>query len=97
VWTTYAQAREANPGAFASAADFANDDVVTHASALAGLPVRIASGTNDPFHPGVLALARTLPKSAVVDISQGCHDESFFASQQHASLDFLGAHLTNTP
>ena len=97
VWTTYAQAREANPGAFASAADFANDDVVTHASALAGLPVRIASGTNDPFHPGVLALARTLPKSAVVDISQGCHDESFFASQQHASLDFLGAHLTSTP
>jgi pimeloyl-ACP methyl ester carboxylesterase len=96
VWTTYAQARAANPGAFASAADFANDDVITHASALTGLPVRIASGANDPFHPGVLALARTLPKSAVVDITEGCHDDSFFASQQHASLAFLGAHLVTT-
>lgn len=93
VWTSYVQARAANPGAFASAADFANDDVITHASALAGLPVRIASGTNDPFHPGVVALAETLPKTAVVDISQGCHNDAFFASQQHASLDFLGAHL----
>jgi hypothetical protein len=62
VWSTYAQARAANPGAFASAADFANDDVITHASALTGLPVRIASGTNDPFHPGVLALAKDSPK-----------------------------------
>jgi pimeloyl-ACP methyl ester carboxylesterase len=95
-WTTYAQARAANPGAFASAMDFANDDVITHASALTGIPVRIASGTNDPFHPGVVALAKALPKTAIVDISQGCHDDSFFASQQHASLDFLGAHLTNT-
>jgi pimeloyl-ACP methyl ester carboxylesterase len=93
VWTTYAQARAANPDAFASAADFANDDVITHASALAGLPVRIASGTEDPFHPGVVALAKALPKSAIVEISQGCHDGSFFGSQQHGSLDFLGAHL----
>ncbi len=93
VWTTYAQAHAANPGAFASATDFSNDDIIIHTSALAGVPVRIASGTNDPFHPGVVALARTLPGSAVVDISQGCHDDSFFASQQHASLDFLGSHL----
>ncbi|MGO9954865.1 MAG: alpha/beta hydrolase [Solirubrobacteraceae bacterium] len=96
VWTTYAQARAANPGAFASAADFANDNVITHASALNAIPVRIASGTDDPFHPGVIALAIALPKSAIVDITQGCHDGSFFASQQHASLDFLGAHLLTT-
>jgi pimeloyl-ACP methyl ester carboxylesterase len=96
VWSTYAQARAANPGAFASAADFANDDVITHTSELTGIPVRIASGTDDPFHPGVVALANALPKTAIVDISQGCHDDSFFGSQQHASLDFLGAHLTNT-
>ncbi len=93
VWTTYAQARVANPAAFASAKDFVNDDVITHASALTGLSVRIASGTDDPFHPGVLALAKALPKSASVDISQGCHDGSFFGSQQRTSLDFLRAHL----
>jgi pimeloyl-ACP methyl ester carboxylesterase len=93
VWTTYAEARSANAGAFASAGDFASDDVITHASALDGIPVRIASGTDDPFHPGVIALAQALPRSAVVDITQGCHDGSFCASQQHASLAFLGARI----
>lgn len=93
VWTTYAQARAANPGAFASAADFATDDVITHASALKGVPVRIASGTDDPFHPGVVALVKVLPRSAVVDITGGCHDDAFFGSQQRASLAFLGQHL----
>jgi hypothetical protein len=35
-----------------------------------------------------------MPKSAVVEISAGCHDDSFFSSQQHQSLAFLGHHLT---
>lgn len=94
VWTRYAQARAANAGAYASAADFAQDDVVTHAAALAATPVRVASGVDDPFHPGVLALAKALPASAVVEISKGCHDGQFFASQQPASLNFLAHHLT---
>lgn len=93
VWTTYAQARSANAGAFASGADFTSDDVVAHASALTSIPVRIASGTEDPFHPGVVALAHALPRSAVVEITPGCHDDSFFSSQQHQSLAFLGRHL----
>jgi hypothetical protein len=41
----------------------------------------------------VLALKRALPKSGFVDITSGCHDGVFFASQQHASLAFLGEHL----
>jgi pimeloyl-ACP methyl ester carboxylesterase len=94
VWTTYAQARVANAGAFASAADFAEDDVITHTVALAQTPVRIASGNSDPFHPGVVALAAKLPKSAIVDFTAGCHDDSFFGSQQHQALSFLGEHLT---
>jgi pimeloyl-ACP methyl ester carboxylesterase len=94
VWTTYAQARSANAGAFASAEDFNNDDVITHAAALTDLPVWIASGTNDPFHSGVVALAQAVPKSTIVEITPGCHDGSFFSSQHHASLTFLAAHLT---
>lgn len=93
VWTSYRQARAANPGAFASAADFARDDVITHAAALGHTPLRIASGRDDPFHPGVVALARVLPRSAIVEFPAGCHDSSFFASQQHQALEFLGAHL----
>jgi pimeloyl-ACP methyl ester carboxylesterase len=98
IWTSYAQARAANAGAYASAADFAADDAVTHAAALAHVPVRIAAGFGDPFYPGVKALVRALPKRAggeppVVSFSDGCHDSSFFTAQEPASLAFLGRHL----
>jgi pimeloyl-ACP methyl ester carboxylesterase len=96
VWTTYAQARSVNAGAFASALDFARDDVITHAPALAGTPVRIASGSSDPFRPGVEALARVLPRSTAVTFAAGCHDGAFFTSQQYASLAFLGSHLATS-
>jgi pimeloyl-ACP methyl ester carboxylesterase len=93
VWTTYAQAHAANAGAYASAAAFAQDDVVTHAAALRGTPVRVASGRDDPFHPGVEALVKALPASAIVEITNGCHDGTFFESQQTRSLAFLAGHL----
>jgi enterochelin esterase-like enzyme len=94
VWTTYAQAKSVNAGAYASAADFAADDAVTHAAALAGLPVRVAAGYGDPFYPGVRALASALPAGAVVDFASGCHDGPFFTSQEPPSLAFLASHLS---
>jgi pimeloyl-ACP methyl ester carboxylesterase len=93
VWTTFAEARSANAGAYASAQDFERNDVVTHAAALAGVPVRISSGVDDPFHPGVEALAEALPPGAAVDFSGGCHTGSFFQAQEGPSLSFLGSHL----
>ncbi|MGH3166910.1 MAG: alpha/beta hydrolase [Trebonia sp.] len=93
IWTSYGQARAVNAGAYATAADFAASDAVTHASALAGKPVRIASGYDDPFYPGVQALARALPEGAVVESGKGCHNGSFFAEQEPPSLAFLGGHL----
>jgi pimeloyl-ACP methyl ester carboxylesterase len=93
IWTSYAQARAANAGAYASRADFEEDDVVTHVAAIAHTPVRVVSGIDDPFHPGVLALARALAPSAIVEISNGCHDGSFFSSQRPESMDFLASHI----
>jgi enterochelin esterase-like enzyme len=93
VWTSYPQARRANPGAFASAAAFAAGDVVAHAAALGHRPVRIASGYEDPFRPGVRALARALPAGAVTVFGPGCHDGSFFTAQEPPSLAFLASHL----
>jgi enterochelin esterase-like enzyme len=95
IWTSYEQARSANAGAFASAADFAADDVVTHASALARIPVRVAAGTGDPFYPGVQTLARALPPSAQVYFGGGCHTDSFFSAQEPPALAFLTRHLTS--
>ncbi|MGE5136884.1 MAG: alpha/beta hydrolase [Gemmatimonadota bacterium] len=94
IWTSYPQARAANPGAYASAAAFAAADAVTHAGALAGVAVRVACGASDPFAPGTRALARVLPPGAQVHISPGCHSHPFFASQEPASLAFLAGHLT---
>ncbi|MGO8874679.1 MAG: alpha/beta hydrolase [Acidimicrobiales bacterium] len=94
IWTSYAQARAANGTAYASPADFAADDAVTHAGALTAMPVRVASGNSDPFHPGVEALARVLPAGAVVDFSNGCHTGPFFIEQEPPSLAFLARHLS---
>jgi pimeloyl-ACP methyl ester carboxylesterase len=94
VWTTFEQAHGANAGAFASAQAFQANDVVTHAGALRRVPVRVASGLADPFHPGVKALADALPGGAEVSFSNGCHTGPFFVAQEPPSLSFLGAHLT---
>jgi len=93
IWTSYVQARTINAGAYASAAAFASADAVTHASALAAVAVRVASGADDPFHPGVEALAKALPPGAIVDILPGCHTGSFFAQQEPPSLEFLARHI----
>ena len=94
IWTSYSQANGANSGAYASAGDFAADDAVTHADALAGIPVRVASGYSDPFRPGVESLAKALPPSAVMNFSTGCHTSPFFVAEEPPSLGFLARHLT---
>jgi S-formylglutathione hydrolase FrmB len=101
IWTSYAQARAANAGAYASAADFAADDAVTHANALAGVPVRVASGADDPFYDGVQTLARALPWNpggvpAEVYFGNGCHTSPFFNAQEPPSLAFLARRLTSS-
>lgn len=95
VWTTYGEARSANPTAYASARAFVQYDAFTHTKTLKRTPIRVACGTNDPFYPAVQLLARTLPRHTQVSFSGGCHDESFFNSQAPASLAFLGKHLAN--
>jgi S-formylglutathione hydrolase FrmB len=94
IWTSYPEARAANAGAYASAEDFRQNDVVTHAEALVGVAVRLASGDRDPFHPGVEAMVRQLPRDAVVELSNGCHTGPFFQAQEGPSLAFLARHLS---
>jgi hypothetical protein len=94
IWTTYSEAHTANPGAYTNAQEFSEYDAVTHTGSLAQTPIRVASGSDDPFHSGVVTLIDQLPPHASTDITGGCHDGAFFASQRHASLLFLGRHLT---
>ena len=93
VWTTYDDSQNANPDAFTSASDFADHDVITHAAQLQGIPIRIASGRDDPFHPYVEVLKTALPQASTVLFPPGVHDNTFFGSQAVPSLAFLGRHL----
>jgi enterochelin esterase-like enzyme len=93
VWTSYAQARAANAGAFSSASTFAAGNVIRHADSLRRIPVRVASGVDDPFHPGVQQLSNALPVARTVVFSAGCHTPSFFLEQEPPSLRFLARWL----
>ncbi|MDE3065512.1 MAG: hypothetical protein KGJ36_07570, partial [Acidobacteriota bacterium] len=61
IWTTYEQAVGANPSAFASRKVFERYDVIAHADRLAGIPLRVAVGRDDPFRPGVRAFVDAVP------------------------------------
>lgn len=94
IWTNWWQASSANPSAYASQATFDANNSVTHAWALAGIPVRVASGNDDPFKPGVQAFAAAAPRSVTVELSAGCHDGSFFIPQEPVSMFFLAEHIS---
>ncbi|MEO9180576.1 MAG: alpha/beta hydrolase-fold protein [Acidimicrobiales bacterium] len=89
IWTSYDQARAANLGAFASEQAFDDGNVITHASKLSRVAVRMASGIDDPFHSGVVTLAKEFPPTANVVFSSGCHTEPFFIEQEPPSLRFV--------
>ena len=55
---------------------------------------RVASGVDDPFHPGVEKLVSVLPSGSTVVFSAGCHTDSFFLEQEPPSLAFLSRQLT---
>jgi pimeloyl-ACP methyl ester carboxylesterase len=93
VWSTYAEAHAANGAAFSSKTSFDADDVIAHAGSLESIPVRVASGADDPFHPGVESLVSALPRKSTVVFSAGCHTDSFFLEQEPLSLKFLSQHL----
>jgi pimeloyl-ACP methyl ester carboxylesterase len=93
VWTSYDQARAANAGAFASVTSFAANNVISRVASLKNIPTRIASGADDPFHPGVEKLASVLGSNSTVTFPSGCHSEPFFVAQEPPSLAFLARHL----
>jgi hypothetical protein len=86
-------ASETASGAFDGSADFAAHDVFAHRDRLAGVPVRIAGGTADPFYPAVRAFLPGVPDLAGTDLSAGGHTDSFWRRSAPAQLSFLGGAL----
>jgi dienelactone hydrolase len=80
-------------GSFDGPTDFAVHDVFPHRDRLAGVPVRIACGTADPFYPAVRAFAPSVPVLAGTDFSTGGHTDAFWRRSAPAQLRFLGTAL----
>ena len=79
-------------GAFDGAADFADHDVLTGASRLVGVPLRVTCGTSDPFLPGVRGLLKRVP-SAQHELGPGAHNRAWWDHAAPGQLAFVGAHL----
>jgi len=93
IFPSYDDERHSVGDAFDSAADYARYDVIAHAQALLGRPVRIWCGRRDPFLPGVRAFARACP-TADLHVEPGCHDEGFWRASAASLLSFIGSHLS---
>jgi putative esterase len=89
IWTTYDEARDANPSAFASRQTFEKYDVISHAGKLTGLPLRVAVGADDPFLTGVKTFVEAVAHPEKVVFDSGCHTDSFFLAQEPPSIQFL--------
>jgi pimeloyl-ACP methyl ester carboxylesterase len=95
IWTTYDQARDANPNAFASRQTFEKYNVISHAGELTGLPLRVAVGVDDPFLPGVKTFVKAVTHPDKVVFASGCHTDSFFLAQEPPSIQFLSRYVVH--
>ena len=93
IFHSYADARRVNPGAYDTAPEWDATDVTARAKEFAGLPVRIAIGSGDPFVPAVRALRDRLPDPGIVEISTGCHDNVFWSYAAPAQVRAISGAL----
>jgi S-formylglutathione hydrolase FrmB len=82
------------PGAFDDAADYRRHDVFAGRPRLAGIPVRVAIGTSDPFVAATHAFVRQVPDLAAAVFRPGGHTGAFWRRTAPAQLAFVARHLT---
>lgn len=90
LWSTYGQT---GAGTFDDQADFASHDVLARTSQLAGIPIRLDCGTDDPFASNAERLRRALTPTPAGGLSAGCHDDAFWTRRAATQIAFLGHHL----
>jgi pimeloyl-ACP methyl ester carboxylesterase len=81
-------AGDSAPGAFDDSLDFARNDVFASRHALAGMPVRLDCGRDDPFIVANRAFARGLP-SAAATFDAGAHTEQYWTAHAGAQMRWL--------
>jgi hypothetical protein len=99
IFASYRDAVAADAQAFASPAEFADNNVLAPASVarLRGVPAWVACGGTDPFEAASELLRSRVSRLAGAPpaggIESGCHDEAFWARTAPSGLAFLGLHL----
>ncbi|MCV7191339.1 alpha/beta hydrolase [Mycolicibacterium brumae] len=81
------------PGAFDGPEDFAANNVFGMPG-LAGIPIRIDIGYDDPFYDATQDFIAQLPSPPAGGASPGGHDGAFWSSQLSAELDWMAPLLT---
>ena len=94
IWTSYERVHKDNPEAFDSAADWDRHNVLARGAMLAGVPVRIDIGHDDPFVGNIPALKASLPTGVEIETTPGCHDATFWRSSAPAALWFVSRAFT---
>lgn len=85
---------DAPPGSFDSREQFEEHTLFGRQDLLRGIALRIDSGNDDPFRPGVEDYRDSLDPTPEGGFSPGLHDADFAMRQLPAALDFLSEHLT---
>lgn len=85
------------PGAFDDAQDWQQHDVFAERARFAGIPIRLACGTSDPFIAADKVFVDGFPATAPYNVTgvfvPGGHDGNFWAAQAQGQLAFLARHL----
>lgn len=87
------RAGDSAPGAFDDDADFRRHDVFARRSRLAGIPVRVAIGSSDPFLAATRTFVREVPDLRRAVVRAGGHDAGFWRSTIAAQLAFVAGEL----
>lgn len=89
---------DASPAGFDDAEEYEQYSVMGHQGDLAGIPVRIDIGRDDPFYEATREYVAGFPAAAgvVSTFGPGAHDDGFWRRVLPAELGFLGKALAGT-
>jgi S-formylglutathione hydrolase FrmB len=78
---------------FDSQAEYDRDTVFGHQADLAGIPVRLDCGTEDPFCPADRAYVAGFDRPVTSTFTDGAHDSAYWTRMLPAQLAFAGRQL----
>jgi len=78
---------------FSSQAEYDRFTVFGHQSDLAGIPLRLDCGTEDPFCPADRAYVAGFTRPVTSSFTEGAHDPAYWTRMLPAQLAFVGHHL----